>query len=295
MSTPVLIDVAAHGARSSTRTREATTSRGLDGGPCDHGRVTERALSFGSVAAAYERFRPGYPDELVDEVLDYAGRPVRTALEIGAGTGKATRVFAGRGIAITATDPDPGMLAELRHHVPTTVTTVRATFEDLPLTSVYDLVFAAASLHWTQPDQRWPRVAALLDRDGVFASFGGRVNLADADVERAVVAARSPFLADDEVPSPDGTPEDSPMQWPGTELARSDLFTDVRQSSIERRLTASAREYVGHLSTVSAYLALPADLREQVLGRILTVLPERVTLCADITLHLARLRPSSIG
>ena len=54
-----------------------------------------RALSFGSVAAAYERFRPGYPDALVDQVLTYAGRPVRTALEIGAGTGKATRAFAG--------------------------------------------------------------------------------------------------------------------------------------------------------------------------------------------------------
>lgn len=65
--------------------------------------MVERALSFGSAASAYERFRPGYPDELVDEVLASAGRPVRTALEIGAGTGKATRVFAGRGIAVTAT------------------------------------------------------------------------------------------------------------------------------------------------------------------------------------------------
>ncbi len=64
-----------------------------------------RALSFGSVATAYERYRPGYPVELVDEVLNYAGRPVRTALEIGAGTGKATRVFAERGLAVTATEP----------------------------------------------------------------------------------------------------------------------------------------------------------------------------------------------
>jgi hypothetical protein len=50
--------------------------------------MPERALSFGSVASAYERFRPGYPDELVDEVLAYAGRPVRTVLEIGAGRAK---------------------------------------------------------------------------------------------------------------------------------------------------------------------------------------------------------------
>lgn len=56
-----------------------------------------RALSFGVKAEAYERIRPGYPVELVDMVLTYADQPVRTALEIGAGTGKATRLFAQRG------------------------------------------------------------------------------------------------------------------------------------------------------------------------------------------------------
>src|SRR4051794_26389069 len=130
--------------------------------------MTERALSFGPVAAAYERFRLGYPDELVDEVLEYAGRPVRTAVEIGAGTGKATRAFARRGVTVTATDPDPAMLTELRRHVPDNVVTVRAAFEELPLTTAYDLVFAAASLHWTDPQQRWPRVAAMLGPEGVF-------------------------------------------------------------------------------------------------------------------------------
>ena len=259
--------------------------------------MTERALSFGSVASAYERFRPDYPDELVDEVLAYAGRPLRTALEIGAGTGKATRAFTRRGIAVTATDPDPAMLTELRKHVPKTTTTVEATFEELPLTTAgYDLVFAAASLHWTKPDERWPRIAAMLEPEGIFASFGGQVHLADSGVEEEVRAARSQYLADDDVPPPDGTTADSPMQWPGTELAHSDLFMDVRQSSIERRMTSSALDYVGHLSTVSAYLQLPDPVRKHVLGLILMVVPERVSLVADITLHLARKRaPYSAG
>lgn len=252
--------------------------------------MTERALSFGSVASAYEQFRPGYPDELVDEVLTYAGRPVRTALEIGAGTGKATRVFAGRGIAVTATDPDAAMLTELRKHVPAAVVTTQAAFEDLALTSTYDLVFAAASLHWTEPAHRWTRVATLLNPGGVFASFGGQVCVADTAVEEAIRDARSQFLVEDEVPSPDGTPKDSPMQWPGTELAHSDRFIDVRQSTIERRTTMSARDYVGHLSTISAYLELPGSVREEVFDRILGVLPERVAVVADLTLHLARMR-----
>jgi SAM-dependent methyltransferase len=253
----------------------------------DDGRVTTRALSFGAAAEAYERFRPGYPSELVDRVLAYAGRPVRTALEIGAGTGKATRVFAGRGMAVTATEPDAAMLRELRRQVPG-VATVQAAFEDLPLTPAYGLVFAAASLHWTDPVGRWDRVAALLEPGGAFASFGGPFQLTDRAVDDAVRAARAPFLEDDDVPSPDGTPAGDAMQWPGTELQRSAWFTDVEQAVVERRLTMTAAGYVGYLSTVSAYLQLERRAQEEVFARVMRVLPERVTVNADITLHLAR-------
>ena len=238
--------------------------------------MSGRALSFGAVAEAYERFRPGYPVELFDLVVTYAGQPVRTALEIGAGTGKATRLFAQRGVTVTATEPDGAMLAELRRHVPASVTTVQAAFEDLRLGESYGLVYAAAALHWTNPGGRWSRMAALLQPGGVFASFGGPVRLADPAVEEAVRAARAPFLESDEVPSPDGTPPGHDMQWPGTELQRSEWFADVQQSVIERRLTMSARDYVGHLSTISAYLELPDSEQEQVYSRIMQVLPETV-------------------
>jgi SAM-dependent methyltransferase len=252
--------------------------------------MSGRALSFGVRAEAYERFRPGYPGELFDTVRTYAGRPVRTALEIGAGTGKATRLFALRGVTVTATEPDGAMLAELLKHVPATVKTVHAAFEDLRPVERYGLVYAAAALHWTNPEGRWSRVAALLEPGGVFASFGGPVRLADPTVEEAVRAARAPFLESDEVPSPDGTPPEQHMQWPGTELQRSEWFADVQQSVIERRLTMSARHYVGHLSTISAYLELPAAAQERVYRRIMRVLPDTVEIVADIVAHLARRR-----
>jgi SAM-dependent methyltransferase len=252
--------------------------------------MSGRALSFGVVAEAYERFRPGYPAELCDLVMKYAGQPVLTALEIGAGTGKATRLFAQRGVTVTATEPDRAMLAELRKHVPANVTTVQTTFEDLRPAGTYGLVYAAAALHWTNPEGRWPRMAALLEPGGVFASFGGPVQLADPAVAEAVRAARAPFLDTDEIPSPDGTPPGHYMQWPGTELQQSAWFADVRQFVIERRLTMSARDYVGHLSTVSAYLELPAFEQEQVFDQITQALPETVEVAADITVHLARRR-----
>jgi hypothetical protein len=52
----------------------------------------------------------------------------------------------------------------------------------------------------------------------------------------------------------------------------------------------SARDYVGHLSTISAYLELPISQQEQVYSRITQVLPKTVEIAADITVHLARRR-----
>ena len=249
--------------------------------------MNSRALGFGSVAEEYERYRPGYPDALIDEVLAYAGRPVATALEIGAGTGKATRAFAARGVAVTATEPDSAMLAELRKQVPG-VATVRASFEELPVTTTYDLVYAAAAMHWTRAVGRWERVAALLEPGGVFASLGGPLELADPDVAAAVAAARAPYLATDDVPSPDGTPEESDMQWPATELSASAMFTDVRQLELPTPTVMGRGDYLGLLSTVSAWLLLvPAD-REAALGAVRDVLPETVELRRDLTVHLAR-------
>lgn len=136
--------------------------------------MSGRALSFGAMAEAYERFRPGYPVQLFDMVMEYAAQPVRTALEIGAGTGKATRLFARQGVTVTATEPSGAMLAELRKHVPANVRTMQAAFEDLQPGERYGLVYAAAALHWTNPQNRWSRMAALLEPGACSPRSAGR-------------------------------------------------------------------------------------------------------------------------
>jgi hypothetical protein len=133
-------------------------------------------------------------------------------------------------------------------------------------------------------------MAALLQPEGVFANFGGPVHLADPCVAQAVREARAPFLTRDDIPSPDGTDLEQHLQWPGTELQRSEYFTDVRQTLIERRFTWSADEYLGNLSTVSAYSQLPPSVRVRVYQEISAVLPETVQIAADLTVHLARRR-----
>ena len=250
-----------------------------------------RALTFGAVAESYERYRLGYPDDLVDLVLAHASSPVRTALEIGAGTGKATRAFVARGIEVTASEPDAAMLAVLRREVPG-VPTLQASFEQVPLDTTYDLLFAASSLHWTDPDGRWERAAALLRPGGVFASFGWPRELADPSLERAVREARLPDLPDDDLPAHFSArtpaPDGRTLRWPATELVATPLFEDVEQVAMERSVTVTREWYVGHLGTVSAYLHLDASTREVVLQRVHAVLPDEVELTGELTLHLAR-------
>src|SRR5690242_6562398 len=103
------------------------------------------------------------------------------------------------------------MLTELRRHVPAGVRTVEAAFEDLPSDRTYDLVYAAASLHWTRREERWERVGALLEPGGIFASFGGPAQLADPHLREVEKAARRPFIETEDPLSPDGTPPDGAM------------------------------------------------------------------------------------
>ena len=74
-----------------------------------------QGLVFGEIADEYDRARPSYPDELFDAVMAYGSlRTGDAALEIGAGTGKATRGFSARGLAVHALEPSPGMARVLR-------------------------------------------------------------------------------------------------------------------------------------------------------------------------------------
>ncbi|HEU0102415.1 MAG TPA: methyltransferase domain-containing protein [Mycobacteriales bacterium] len=239
-----------------------------------------RGLSFGSVAELYERYRPGYPDDVVDAVLRYAGRPVRTAVEVGAGTGKATRLFASRGIAVTAVEPDPDMARVLDRTVRgLPVQPVVATFEQFVTARRFDLLYAAAAWHWTDRATRWTRTVELLVPGGVVALFGRPGELTDPDLAAAVAEVER-ALPDD------GAPGLRP--WSPAESADVPGLTDRVQLDLPGTVLTAADEYVGRLATVSAYLMLDPEVREDTLRQVRAVLPERVELDSTVRLSLAR-------
>ena len=132
----------------------------------------ERRLVFGEVADVYDRVRPSYPDALIDVVID-AGNvaPGDRLLEIGAGTGKATRAFLARGLAVTAIEPDPAMAAVARRNCPD-ATVVESAFEDAGIDEgAFAVVAAAQAWHWVQPDVGPGKAADALRAGGVIALF----------------------------------------------------------------------------------------------------------------------------
>jgi ubiquinone/menaquinone biosynthesis C-methylase UbiE len=71
----------------------------------------EQRFTFDQVACVYRTARPDYPEALIDDVVSYAGLQANDAmLEVGCGTGQATRSFARRGLRILAIDPGPEMV-----------------------------------------------------------------------------------------------------------------------------------------------------------------------------------------
>ena len=167
----------------------------------EHGEPAVESFSgllFGSVADRYERYRLGYPDELFAVVLRYAERPIRMALEIGAGTGKATRLFASRGVEVIALEPDAEManlLARTTQGLP--VEPVVATFERFRTEGRFDLVYSAAAWHWTDPRTRWAKVVELLVPGGVLALFGRPAELKDPALFEAVDDIERRLLPDE--------------------------------------------------------------------------------------------------
>jgi SAM-dependent methyltransferase len=127
-----------------------------------------RAIIFGEYAVTYDRHRPTYPAETIDRILGLV--PVTRALEIGAGTGKATEAIAREGIDLVCLEPSPGMAELLGEKDLPGVEVVVSTFEDWEGTSgEFDLIYAAQAWHWVDRATGYDKARSLLRPGGALA------------------------------------------------------------------------------------------------------------------------------
>jgi SAM-dependent methyltransferase len=125
---------------------------------------------FASQAVAYDRYRPRYPEQLFDDLMDRARLSTGAAVvELGAGTGIATTPLVERGLRVTAVEPAPDLASLAREKVGDRATIVEDRFEGCPLAGPVALVAAFNAWHWVEPVAGLESAARLLAPGGYLA------------------------------------------------------------------------------------------------------------------------------
>ncbi len=208
-------------------------------------RDRDRAGSFGTVAEQYDRFRPGCPDELIDELA--ARRPARV-LDIGCGTGKAAVALEARGLTVLGVEPDARMAAVAQEHgVPVEISGFE-TWDDAG--RQFELITCSDAWHWIDPAAGLAKVARLLPEGGTVARFWN-YHLLSADLITAfdgvyrthATGLRGPGRGSSNANAPDA-------------FAGSALFSDIETRVYRSTRAVTADHWAGLVATFSDHQAL---------------------------------------
>ncbi len=241
---------------------------------------------FDAVAAEYDRRRPAYPDELIDQACQVAGIGNGDhVLEVGCGSGQLTRGLVARGLRVTALEPGTSLIALARQNLAGVAAAefVNARFEDalLPLEH-FAAVFSASAFHWVDPEVSWQKAADVLVPGGTLALvqyFGLEEPRSKRDQEAALAAIRkvAPDIAATWPVYRDLDATLAGMEqcrgnvsevwaWLGsTDIGQDDagrLFGDVRAAVMPRLVEHTPDELHALLRTMSFYARLSPGQRE---------------------------------
>jgi SAM-dependent methyltransferase len=213
------------------------------------------AAGFGAAADLYERARPSYPQEAIDWLLARCEvGPASTVVDLGAGTGKLTRLLVPSGARVVAVEP----IAEMRAHIEG-AEVVDGTAEELPLPDASaDIVAVAQAFHWFDHDRALPEIHRVLREDGRLVLVWNMRDL-DDPLQRSVEELLQPIRR--EVPAQAVGAWREPLQ-------RSALFGPavVGRFTYEQQFTAD--DLCDRVASTSFVAAMSAVDREELLVRV---------------------------
>jgi SAM-dependent methyltransferase len=224
--------------------------------------VIDPARSFDRAAAEYERTRPDYPDAVLESL---PVPPEATVLDVGAGTGKLTRVLARRYARVIAVEPLNGMRSILERAVPG-VEALAGRAEEIPLPDAsVDAVFAAQAFHWFANDAAVAEIARVLHPGGLFCLVW---NSADESRPSPLPQAYRDYL--DELRAEKSAGDGPPF----AEVIGRGPFGEVHESSVAHDHVLDRQGLLDNARSVSWIASRPDDEHERVLGRLGELLPE---------------------
>ena len=258
----------------------------------------EPRRSFDSVAAVYERIRPGYPPALFDDLFALL-RQDPQVLEVGPGPGKATRDLLAHGAQVHAVEIGPALAETLRATLPSHQLTVEVgDFENVPVVATaFDCVFAASAYHWITPRAQLDRPAALLKPDGALAVVD--LIQVDSSNDRGFFAAAQPIYTrhGQGHSGPPAPPRDAVEPPISLALNDDDRFTATQVLRYDWDQTYTSAEYRLLMESYSVTQMMPPSERRALLDDIESFVRDQfdneVVRSLVVTLTTARLVISS--
>jgi SAM-dependent methyltransferase len=222
------------------------------------------------VAATYAERRPDYPLDAVRWCVAPVGRDIGAlrVLDLGAGTGKLTATLAGLGSDVTAVEPDPAMLGELRRALPS-VRALPGSAERIPLPGAsVDAVLCGQAMHWFDLSRALPEIARVLVPGG---TLGALWNSDDdrvpwvAGLQDAAEGAASPSLSRRRTEAVSFGPEQFGLA----------LFTPTERAEFANSQPLTAETLVELIGTHSQFIVMAPEERARMLARIRDYLASR--------------------
>jgi ubiquinone/menaquinone biosynthesis C-methylase UbiE len=232
---------------------------------------------FDEVAPLYNEARPDYPDELFSALIDITGLSAGARLlEIGLGTGQATKPLAQKGFQITAVELGDSLAGIARHELRDyqNVQIFNVSFEEAALASQsFDLVYAATSFHWIEPSLKYLKTHSILKDNGHLAIIGTN-HISDEDGDKFFI---------DSQPIYERYGYTDKHQKPGllknNELKPDEVdehfFKSVHFQLFPIVITYSASNFVKLLNTFSNHLASDGKIQRAFYGEIENLINEQ--------------------